>query len=66
MILRILSGIIILWGSLRDGFLVLKMGEGFSIVRILVLREMEYLKVCILRMMWYLTRCGGVTGIRGS
>ena len=51
---------------LRIGILVLKMGEGLSIVRISVLRDMEDLKVSILRMMWCLTRCGGVMGIGGS
>ena len=65
-ILGILSGLIILGESLRISILVLKMGEGLSIVRILVLREMEDLKVSILRMMWCLTRRGGVTGIGGS
>ena len=48
---------------LRIGILVLKMGEGLSIVRISVLRDMEDLKVSILRMMWCLTRCDGVTEI---
>ena len=51
---------------LRINILVLKMGEGLSIVRISVLRDMEDLKVSILRMMWCLTRCGGVMGIGDS
>ena len=41
-------------------------GEGLSIVRILVLREMEDLKVSILWMLWCLIGCGGVTGIGDS
>ena len=64
-ILGILSGLIILGESLRIRILVLKMGEGLSIVRILVLREMGDLKVSILRMLWCLTRCG-VSSIGGS
>ena len=64
-ILGILSGLIILGEILRIGILVLKMREGLSIVRSLVLREREDLKVNILRMMWCLTRCG-VTRIGGS
>ena len=51
---------------LRIGILVLKMGEGLSLVCILVLRGMEDLKVSILRMLWCLTRCGGMTGIGGN
>ena len=47
-ILGILGGLIILGEILRIGNLVLKMGEGLSIVRILILREMEDLKVSIL------------------
>ena len=38
--------------------MVLKMREGLSIVRILVLREMEDLRVSILRTLWCLTRRG--------
>ena len=53
-------------GNFEDRYLVLKMGEGLSIVRTLVLREIEDLKVSILRMMWCLTQCGVVTGVGGS
>ena len=61
----ILRGLIILGEILRIGILVFKMEEGLSIVRILVLREMEDLRVSILRTLWCLTR-RGVTRIGDS
>ena len=52
-------------GGILGILIGLKMGEGLSIVRILVLSELKDL-IGIMRMMWCLTRCGGVMGIGDS
>ena len=52
-------------GKFKDRHFGFEDGKGLSIVRILVLREMEDLRVSILRTLWCLTR-RGVTRIGDS